>query len=116
MADEKTPTSAAPAKSASKDDVAKDAAASRAAKAAPRKSASDPKPEDTTGAGTPLMTDEERARLDDRLRMADDGNRIEQRPLTHPGLKSAQRVTDADYSVEEEIRTQWPAAFDEDDD
>lgn len=75
--------------------------------------ADDPEVDPTAGAGVEQVTDEERAARDERLHRADDGARLEQRPLTHPGLTSAQRNTDVDYSVEQELREQWPTQFEE---
>ena len=62
---------------------------------------------DTTGANVPFVANGDRAARDDRLRMAKDGSRIEERPLTHPGLKT-KYVSDVDYSVEKELLEQWP--------
>lgn len=58
--------------------------------------------EDLHGADAPVQSNEERAQRDARLTMARDGSRIEERPLTHPGLEGH------DYSVERELREQWP--------
>lgn len=63
---------------------------------------------DTTGANVPFVSNADRAARDKRLRLADDGSRIEERPLTHPGLVSESRKTDVAYSVEQELREQWP--------
>lgn len=123
----KQPAQASPAAvKASKDDVSKqdgDANVKAAAKddeahAAEAKESlgrgGSPSVDSTGVGGATGMSDRDRAALDRRLQLAKDDSRIEQRPETHPGLKSAQ-PDHTDYTVERELRQQWPLSYDGED-
>jgi hypothetical protein len=76
--------------------------AEEAKKAAPQPKADNaPKPKDRAEAEKALHEEVERV---ERLKRAEDSAKLEIRPKTHPGLDEDK----SGYSVEAEIREQWP--------